>query len=100
MAGSVRTPISDFVKPADPRTFQTGLLAPNGRFYPCWYEEHDELATHHGYASAWHARDKGWIHVFAGQFKLLDKQVATQDQLDAIFDWTMAAPGRMVPEWY
>lgn len=80
--------------------FETGLLSPNGVFYSCPYECHSDLARDLGYEDSSNAMSNGYIHVSFCIFYQNHRPPITQDQMNAIFDWTQAAAGRSLPDWY
>jgi len=90
----------------------SGYLAPDGRLWPCGWMEHGSISG--PLAHKYGVREKS-LHSsqraleIAGFIKLqgdvfydpaLDSGCeATQRQIDAIFDWTVAKSGRRMPEW-
>lgn len=86
------------------RTFDCGLLSPEGKFYHCYSWGHDDLAWSLGFDSSWDAQKRGWIR-FTGDEScdptntLGPEARVTQRQVDAIFDWVQCAAWRKMPEW-
>lgn len=80
--------------------FETGLLSPTGVFYSCEFECHSDLARDLGYEDSSEAMRHGYVHVSLTTFYQNYRPPVTQDQMNAIFDWSQARPGRSLPDWY
>ncbi len=71
-----------------------GWLAPSGKFYPCFYCQHDKWAIklsaiyYDSLDGAQMLEDKGWIHVSDSGYAMLFNrtETATQAQIDSLMD--------------
>jgi len=87
--------------------FETGLLSPDGHFYPCEWGEHGTLAMELGFSCSGEAALAGWMRCADCEFYdfpqggwLSSKVPApTRNQIRAVEDWVLAAPGRYLPSW-
>lgn len=91
-----RQGIAEAEKPALPEpersiTQDDGWLAPDGKFYPCAYGEHNELAWRLDMYSR-EMEQLGWIKVQEGKFfwDYTRPFSPTQPQIDAVFDFCHA----------
>jgi hypothetical protein len=83
----------------------TGLLSPEGKFFPCWYAEHRLTFDTHPDINrlgkeTWD--QAGFLHVSDGWWMDLAylKREPSQAQLDFIFDWVQKNPDhRAIPKW-
>jgi hypothetical protein len=89
--------------PPDPQSAITqdeGWLSPEGKFYPCAYGEHINLATRLGLNSI-QMEKTGWLKVQQGKVffsDLFGQTEPTQSQRDKVFDYYMKQ-GQELPSW-
>lgn len=89
-------------------TRQTGLLAPDGRFFPCEYEGHSalyrKLKRDYGYpARWWDDVSAGFMHLSDGSWRNIDHYVGgcfrpTQSQVDYVAQW-ISSNNKIFPTW-
>lgn len=81
-------------------TTDTGWLAPDGKYYPCDYGQHDVWAYRLGFEEERQLEKLGWVKVQRGSFyrNLLGRGEPTQRQVDMVFDYCQKT-GEKLPYW-